>query len=356
MADMTLEEALAAAEVDTELITPVDDVLMIDPETRLINVPASEENFGVFRDRNTARKHFKCPRIVQDNIDLSKCYLFVNYVSSSGKPGQYWCEDVESTADGNYITFSWKITGNVFDVNKDATIYFAVQAKKIDGDNVFNTRKAQGKSYETVDATEQITEEYADVILQIIARLETLEDNPVPEETIATAVAEYLATHPIEETDPTVPAWAKQPQKPSYTAEDVGALPDTVKALPNPNKLSIEVNGATVEYDGSGAVTVTIPDANTERIEKASTDTVVELQPNKLYIFPEMSTLTYTLAAGETNVANEYHFVFQSGATPTEVVHPAGVNVGSLTIEANKIYEISVLENNLTGMSWAVSA
>lgn len=30
-----------------------------------------------------------------------------------------------------------------------------------------------------------------------------------------------------EETDPTVPAWAKQPTKPAYTAAEVGALPDT---------------------------------------------------------------------------------------------------------------------------------
>ena len=29
------------------------------------------------------------------------------------------------------------------------------------------------------------------------------------------------------ETDPTVPAWAKQPNKPTYTAQEVGALPDT---------------------------------------------------------------------------------------------------------------------------------
>lgn len=31
------------------------------------------------------------------------------------------------------------------------------------------------------------------------------------------------------ETDPTVPDWAKQPQKPSYTANEIGALPDTTK-------------------------------------------------------------------------------------------------------------------------------
>lgn len=32
-----------------------------------------------------------------------------------------------------------------------------------------------------------------------------------------------------EETDPTVPSWAKQPTKPKYTAKEVGALPDTTK-------------------------------------------------------------------------------------------------------------------------------
>ena len=41
---------------------------------------------------------------------------------------------------------------------------------------------------------------------------------------IAKAVADYLAAHPIEETDPTVPAWAKAEEKPTYTAAEVGAI------------------------------------------------------------------------------------------------------------------------------------
>ena len=32
-----------------------------------------------------------------------------------------------------------------------------------------------------------------------------------------------------QETDPTVPAWAKSPNKPTYTAQEVGALPDTTQ-------------------------------------------------------------------------------------------------------------------------------
>ena len=93
------------------------------------------------------------------------------------------------------------------------------------------------------------------------------------------------------------------------------------------------------------------------RIEKTAADTTVELQPNVLYIFPEMTSLTYTLATPEdTSIANEYHFVFRSGATATELVHPANVSVpDGFTVDKNKIYEISILEGCLAYQSWAVS-
>ena len=82
-----------------------------------------------------------------------------------------------------------------------------------------------------------------------------------------------------------------------------------------------------------------------------------ELQPNTLYIMPEITSLTYTLATPtDTSVSNEYHFIFKSGATATEVTHPEGVSIGSFTVAANKWYEISILEGLLTSQSWEVSA
>lgn len=45
----------------------------------------------------------------------------------------------------------------------------------------------------------------------------------VSDEQISSAVSEYMANNPIEESDPTVPEWAKSPQKPTYTASEVGA-------------------------------------------------------------------------------------------------------------------------------------
>lgn len=93
------------------------------------------------------------------------------------------------------------------------------------------------------------------------------------------------------------------------------------------------------------------------RIEKTSSDSTAEIDPNKLYIFPEMLSLTYTLATpSDTSVSNEYHFVFRSGATATELVHPANVSVpDGFAVDKNKLYEISILEGCLAYQSWAVN-
>lgn len=61
-----------------------------------------------------------------------------------------------------------------------------------------------------------------------------------------------------QETDPTVPEWAKTPSKPSYTADEVGALPNTTTALKNPNKI-VFTGAITGEYDGSVKKTFDIP-------------------------------------------------------------------------------------------------
>lgn len=61
-----------------------------------------------------------------------------------------------------------------------------------------------------------------------------------------------------EEVDPTVPAWAKQASKPTYTASEVGALPDSTIALKNPNSLTF-TGAIEAAYDGSEELTVNIP-------------------------------------------------------------------------------------------------
>lgn len=102
-----------------------------------------------------------------------------------------------------------------------------------------------------------------------------------------------------------------------------------------------------------GGMTMPIP-----RITMASTDTTATLDPNKLYVFPEMATLTITLAAITDNtIANEYHFIFESGSTATTLTVPAAINQpDGFTVEADTVYEVSIMEGNMTAQGWAVSA
>lgn len=373
------------------------EYLIIDPSTRKITIPKSEQLFGVYGEGNIERKHFKCPKIVGDNVDLSDCYIFVNYYTAKGLPGKYTVKDVK--VDGENITFSWELKQHIFDANEDTSIYFAVEAKNKDKVEVFRTSPATGKTKETIDTDTEIEDTYADVILDLISRVDTLEKEPISEEKIEKSVKSYLEKNPIEETDPTVPAWAKAEEKPTYTAEEVGALPDTTEIpknlsdlqddsehrtvtdaekqswndksnfsgnyedlkgkptiptvptnLPNPQSLTITYGGKEYTYDGSEAIAITIETSGIERIEKLSTDTTVTLEPNKLYVFPEMESLAYTIGEG----TGEVHFIFRSGSTATRVVHPSNVNIGSFSVESNKVYEVSILEGLLTSQNWSV--
>lgn len=101
-----------------------------------------------------------------------------------------------------------------------------------------------------------------DVYAQIMERLNSI--GGASEEDIAAAVEAYMSEHPVEERDPTVHAWAKAENKPTYTADEVGALPIDTEipavptTLPNPHKLTFS-GAVSAEYDGSEAVEVVIP-------------------------------------------------------------------------------------------------
>lgn len=83
---------------------------------------------------------------------------------------------------------------------------------------------------------------------------------------------------------------------------------------------------------------------------KVSTENVSEntkeLQPNRYYIFSEMTELTITLAEGEEGKLNEYMFELVSGTTPTTLTLPETVKwMGDNTIEASKTYQVSIVNN-----------
>lgn len=132
----------------------------------------------------------------------------------------------------------------------------------------------------------------------------------------------------------------------------VNIIKNKIGSLKNPHALTF--TGAVSDtYDGSSAKTINIPtvsgggetSANIPRQEMQNINTTVTLQPNILYVFPEMTTLTVTLATPSDNdIANEFHFFFISGSTPTTLTLN-DVLSDAYSIEANMKYEVSVMEN-----------
>lgn len=85
---------------------------------------------------------------------------------------------------------------------------------------------------------------------KVLKAAEDIKSGAIDDEKLAKAIAEYLENHPIEsgiteqkareiaqsivdsyqEKDPTMPDWAKAETKPTYTAAEVGAVPESAKS------------------------------------------------------------------------------------------------------------------------------
>lgn len=70
---------------------------------------------------------------------------------------------------------------------------------------------------------------------------------------VALAGKQPTGDYLTEELDPTVPEWAKQPQKPAYTAQEVGALPATTAIPSTAADVNAEPSGAVSQHNVSDA-------------------------------------------------------------------------------------------------------
>ena len=200
----TTEELLAQLENNPEMYASDESQeLVIDAETRTINIPASETLFGVKGDKNIERKYFRCPRIVGDNIDLSTHLIYIAYVYTESNSGSifpsigiqpYHCDDVE--IDGDNITFSWQLSDHVF--QSAGFIAFKMYAKEKEDSpyTVFNTAPAIGTVLYTIDdGVESVVSEYPDIINQLLAGMESVQEIATPE-AMQSYVDDYLAKNP----------------------------------------------------------------------------------------------------------------------------------------------------------------
>lgn len=134
------------------------------------------------------------------------------------------------------------------------------------------------------------------------------------------------------ETDPTVPSWAKQPTKPTYTASEVGALPNTTVIPTVPTNVSAFTNDAeyvtqeqldAIDWFGTG---ISIP--NNSDLNNYTT-------PGKYYVGSTSSAATITNAPVTNTNYSLYVFTRTNSKSITQLI--IGLN--------NKIYLRSATAN-----------
>ena len=171
----TALDLLMNAKEDVNLLSEKSDICTIDAKTRIIFVPSTIVVGGVQSDKNAERIKFSCPKIVGDNLDLSKFSVRINFENVSSVDfnvsikDQYICDDV--AVDGENVTFSWLIGRNA--ARYMGTVRFIVCAVKTDSDSnisvEWNTTIAEVPVLEGIEIDQpQIGQEEKDVINQLL--------------------------------------------------------------------------------------------------------------------------------------------------------------------------------------------
>lgn len=223
---------------------------VIDADTRIITVPQEYMLLGVENDKKVERLYFKCPKIVGDNIDLSTGFqLFISFVNAGNEADAYHIDDMQ--VEGDSITFSWLLGEAVTRFQGNVQFAFCAIKPGEEGEpdlNRWNTTiNNECTCLVGLNGTEVVEEQNADAIAQIwdvidelrlsggggeggTTDYERLSNQPKINGVIlmGNKTSDELNLQPkgnylTSETDPTVPSWAKNLTKPSYTATEVGA-------------------------------------------------------------------------------------------------------------------------------------
>lgn len=176
---MTADEVLKQMQNSIYMQSNEQVYCAINPETRTIEIPDEYSLLGVESDEKAERIWFQCPKIVGDNIDLSKLQIRVNYQNSNNETDQYIVTDVQT--EGNNIIFSWLLSRKV--TAYQGNVSFIVCAVKVSGEtiqNEWNTTLATAQVLEGLEVgTPELTEEQSDAIAQLLQIVKDTSDSAV---------------------------------------------------------------------------------------------------------------------------------------------------------------------------------
>lgn len=181
---------MATAEQLLAEVTEVDKKLYIDFDTRQILIPDSIHQLGVESDDDVKKLTFSVPKTYYD-CDLSTFRIFINYMNAR-KEGDLFAvkeEDVREV-DGN-LEFDWIVGRHA--VAYKGTAIFNVCMKKgsmrpdpedetqeiFIVDQEFNTTVAKLPVLEGLETSEEVVQEYADILMQWEEQLFGIENSAI---------------------------------------------------------------------------------------------------------------------------------------------------------------------------------
>lgn len=377
-------QTLQVLNADAELYTASEQYITIDTDTREITIPDNEKLFGVKDDLKAERKYFKCKKVVGDNLDLSKHRLYINYMNANKETSAYLVDDVK--VDGDYITFSWLLYRSV--TKYIGNVSFIVCAKSSNNKGLlqtdWNTTLATGTVKEGLEVDTAITEEYPDVIEQILNRLDGVEAGQISDEQMQNAIKKYFTANPQKLADMqsdtehrTVSDAEKQkwnnksdfngsynsltnkptiPTKLSQLTEDNNHMTVTKAQR---DKIDNFTSGTSITVDTALSSTSVNPvqnkiikaeldkkanvtDLGVKKITHTSSDTSVTINSGEYHVFPTMQSLTITLGTVGTDKMFICGFEFTSGSTPTALTLK-GCTLSNSDDVTSGTYEVNIL-------------
>ena len=228
-------------------------MITINSHTRQFSVPGADLTFGVTGDSNTEVKHFTCPRYVGDNLDVTSCFVRINYRNANGETDFYLVNDV--AVDGDNVTFSWLLTPKV--TAYKGQIKFVLCLIGPDLKLKWHTTQGTGQVLEGLEPEHShIESQTADVVAQLIAMVDaqTVAVEQVGAEQVAsvnsaTETAKTTAVNEIE---------AKRANSLASIPNDYTALSASVESLARGRAGAIvcEAEGTVIAVDDASNMAI----------------------------------------------------------------------------------------------------
>jgi hypothetical protein len=174
-----LLDSLTEDEVATYTATPETEPHIVIGNDRKITVPDELKRIGVQFDHNIETVTFDCPRY-WDSHDMSAMRVFINYKRADDYVDSYPVDDVTvDDTDDTVMHFSWTIHRSVTSVK--GTLSFLVCIKSVSTGGKLKTHwnsELNKEMYisEGMNCEETVSEEYPDIITQLLVRMGELED------------------------------------------------------------------------------------------------------------------------------------------------------------------------------------